>query len=108
MQFGLRRRRGYRPVPGTRRWLLGCGTLSLDLPRWRQHLVYGFVYGRDTYIVPSNAGCFAFISHDEFWCVATRKPEIHDRLMQDFEKLEPRVDSVKRRFCRSESNGPVT
>jgi hypothetical protein len=67
-----------------------------------------FVYGWDAYIVPSNAGCFAFISHDEFWCVATQKPEIHAHLMQDFEKLEPRVDSVKRRFCRSESNGSVT
>jgi hypothetical protein len=67
-----------------------------------------FVYGWDAYIVPSNADCFAFISHDEFWCVATRKPEMHARFLQDFEKLEPRVDSMKRRFCRSENNGHVT
>jgi hypothetical protein len=67
-----------------------------------------FVYGWDAYIVPSNANCFAFISHDEFWCVATRKPETHARLLQDFEKLEPRVDSVRQRFCRSENNGPAT
>lgn len=67
-----------------------------------------FVYGWDAYIVPSNTGCFAFISHDEFWCVATRKPEMHSRLLQDFEKLEPRVDSVRQRFCRSENNGRAT
>jgi len=62
-----------------------------------------FVYGWDAYIVPSNADCFAFISHDEFWCVATRKPEAHARLLQDFEKLEPRVDSMKLRFCRADN-----
>jgi len=67
-----------------------------------------FVYGWDAYIVPSNNGCFAFISHDEFWCVATRKPEMHSRLLQDFEKLEPRVDSVRQRFCRSANNGRAT
>jgi hypothetical protein len=67
-----------------------------------------FVYGWDAYIVPSNANCFAFISHDEFWCVATRKPETHARLLQDFEKLELRVDSVRQRFCRSENSGPAT
>lgn len=66
-----------------------------------------FVYGWDAYIVPSNAGCFAFISHDEFWCVATRKPEVHARLLREFEKLEPRIDSVKQRFCRPDNNGPA-
>lgn len=66
-----------------------------------------FVYGWDAYIVPSNAGCFAFISHDEFWCVANRKSEVHARLLKDFEKLEPRVDSQKLRFCRFE-NSPAT
>jgi hypothetical protein len=67
-----------------------------------------FVYGWDAYIVPSNADCFAFISHDGFWCVATRKPEMHARLLHDFEELEPRVDSVKGRFCRFENSGAKT
>jgi hypothetical protein len=63
-----------------------------------------FVYGWDAYIVPANAGCFAFISHDEFWCVATRKPDLHARLLKDLEKLEPLIDSRKQRFCRSEND----
>lgn len=63
-----------------------------------------FVYGWDAYIVPSNAGCFAFISHDEFWSVATRTSAVHARLLKDFEKLESCVDSQKLRFCRPENN----
>jgi hypothetical protein len=59
-----------------------------------------FVYGWDAYVVPSGADCFAFISHDEFWCVATRKAELHAQLLQDFADVEPRVDSMKERFCR--------
>jgi hypothetical protein len=59
------------------------------------------VYQWDAYVVPANAGCFAFISHDGFWCVATRDTEAHDQIWGDLNDLGPRIDeSVKRRFCR--------
>jgi hypothetical protein len=54
-----------------------------------------FVYGWDAYIVPSGGDCFAFVSHDEFWCVVGRQPEMHAQFLQDFADLEPRVDSRK-------------
>jgi hypothetical protein len=59
------------------------------------------VYGWDAYVIPSNAGCFAFISHDEFWCVATRDTEVQARASEELKDLKPRnVESHKRRFCR--------
>jgi hypothetical protein len=64
-----------------------------------------FVYGWDAYLVPSGADCFAFISHDEFWCVATRTPKTQARLLQDFGDLEPEiVPVVKERLCRPEND----
>lgn len=60
-----------------------------------------FVYRWDAYVVPANAGCFAFISHDGFWCVATREPEIHQRVWEDMRDLEPCLnEAARRRFCR--------
>lgn len=60
-----------------------------------------FLYGWDAYVVPSNAGCFAFISHDEFWCVVTRNPKAHARALEDLRDFQPRVEeSVSERFCR--------
>jgi hypothetical protein len=60
-----------------------------------------FVYQWDAYVVPSNAGCFAFISHDGFWCVATRDAEAQRQILVDLNDLGPRIDeSVKARFCR--------
>jgi len=62
------------------------------------------VYGWDAYIVPANAGCFAFISHDEFWCVATRDSEAHARVLEELKDLEPQVQQpLKLRFCRERS-----
>lgn len=59
------------------------------------------VYGWDAYVVPANAGCFAFISHDEFWCVATRDPEAHARVLEELKELEPQIqEPLKQRFCR--------
>ena len=75
-----------------------------ELAELTAFIVPCFVYGWDAYILPSGADCFAFISHDEFWCVATRKPEIHDRLLHEFEELEPQVDARKWRFCRGEND----
>jgi hypothetical protein len=60
-----------------------------------------FVYGWDAYVVPAGGDCFVFISHDEFWCVASRNAEVHARIIQDLRDLEPRIDSAKQRFCRS-------
>lgn len=60
-----------------------------------------FVFQWDAYVVPANAGCFAFISHDGFWCVATRDPEVHQQVWDDLKDLEPRIEEpVERRFCR--------
>jgi hypothetical protein len=60
-----------------------------------------FVYGWDAYVVPANAGCFAFISHDDFWCIATRNAELHTRFWEELKDLNPRIsDGVKQRFCR--------
>jgi len=63
-----------------------------------------FVYGWDAYVVPAAGDCFAFISHDQFWCVATRNPEAYARVGQHFSDLEPRADAMKRRFCRPEGD----
>lgn len=60
-----------------------------------------FVYGWDAYVVPANEGCFAFLSHDEFWCIATRNAEVHARFREELKGLNPRTDDgVKQRFCR--------
>jgi len=60
-----------------------------------------FVYQWDAYVVPSNAGCFAFISHDGFWCVATRDVEAHEQVVSELNDLAPRIpESAGRRFCR--------
>lgn len=59
-----------------------------------------FVYGWDAYVIPSGGECFAFISHDEFWCVATRNGEVHTRLLEEFKDFEPISDNVQQRFCR--------
>lgn len=60
------------------------------------------VYGWDAYIVPANAECFAFISHDEFWCVATRDAETHARVSEELSDLKPRTNEAeKARFCRA-------
>jgi hypothetical protein len=59
------------------------------------------VYGWDAYVVPANAGCFAFISHDQFWCVATRDTETHARASEELSELNPRTGHPsKARFCR--------
>lgn len=59
------------------------------------------VYGWDAYVVPANAGCFAFISHDEFWCVVTRDQEAHTREWQELKELEPQIqEPLTQRFCR--------
>ncbi len=59
------------------------------------------VYGWDAYVVPANAGCFAFICHDEFWCVATRDTETHTRVLEEMKDLKPRIcDREKQKFCR--------
>jgi hypothetical protein len=63
-----------------------------------------FVYGWDAYIIPAAGHCFAFISHDEFWCVATRDAGLHAQLLQDFKDLEPRIDSMRDRFCRPKAS----
>jgi hypothetical protein len=63
-----------------------------------------FVYQWDAYVVPANAGCFAFISHDGFWCVATRDSEAHKQIWSSLNDVGPRIDeSVKRRFCRPDA-----
>lgn len=59
-----------------------------------------FVYGWNAYIVPSNADCFAFISHDELWCIATRNAELHARLCEELQEFNPRSSTVAGRFCR--------
>jgi len=60
-----------------------------------------FVYGWDAYVVPANAGAFAFISHDEFWCIATRNAELHSRLWEELQDFKPHIiDDVKQKFCR--------
>lgn len=59
------------------------------------------VYGWDAYVVPANSGCFAFISHDEYWCVVTRDAKIHTQIWNDLKDLKPRIGkAAKRRFCR--------
>ena len=63
-------------------------------------LVPCFVYGWDAYVVPAGSDCFAFISHDGFWCAVTRNVAIHAKLLEDFKDLTPRVDAMKQRFCR--------
>lgn len=66
------------------------------------------VYGWDAYVVPANAGCFAFISHDEYWCVATRDAEAHARAIADLKDLGPRIgESEKKRFCRPNAAPPA-
>jgi hypothetical protein len=61
------------------------------------------VYGWDAYVVPANAGCFAFISHDEFWCVATRDTEVHAQAWEELKGLSPRIaQAQKQRFCRQD------
>jgi hypothetical protein len=63
-----------------------------------------FVYGWDAYVVPSNAGCFAFISHDGFWCVVTRTSEVQARLWEKLKDLHPRIgEAEKQRFCRPDA-----
>jgi hypothetical protein len=62
-----------------------------------------FVYGWDTYIVPARGDCFVFISHDGFWCIATRTTELYAQLLKNLKDLNPRVDSMPQRFCRPSS-----
>jgi hypothetical protein len=63
-----------------------------------------FVYQWDAYVVPAKTGCFAFISHDGFWCVATKDAEAHQQAMADLSDFEPRIEEgIKRRFCRPEA-----
>jgi hypothetical protein len=63
------------------------------------------VYGWDAYVVPANAGCFAFISHDEFWCVATRDAEAHAQAWEELKDLTPRIgEAEKQRFCRPDTH----
>lgn len=63
-----------------------------------------FVYQWDAYVVPANAGCFTLISHDGFWCVVTKDPEVHQQVWNDLKDMEPRVEeAVKRRFCRPDA-----
>jgi len=50
-----------------------------------------FVYGWDAYVIPSGGDCFAFISHDEYWCVTARHRESRDRLLVEFADFNPRV-----------------
>jgi hypothetical protein len=62
------------------------------------------VYGWDAYIVPASAGSFTFISHDEFWCVATRDSEVHSRVSEELKDLKPLiVETVRQRFCRQDA-----
>ncbi len=62
------------------------------------------VYGWDAYIVPADAGSFAFISHDEFWCVVTRDSEVHSRVSDELKDLKPLVvQTVTQRFCRQDT-----
>src|SRR5690348_4685973 len=62
------------------------------------------VYGWDAYVVPANARCFAFISHDEFWCVATRDAETCARVREELKGLDLRSEAIlKQRFCRQDT-----
>jgi hypothetical protein len=61
------------------------------------------VYGWDAYVIPNHpgCGCFAFISHDEFWCVVTRDPKAHAQAQEEMKgQKQLVVESVKQRFCR--------
>jgi len=59
-----------------------------------------FVYGWDAYVIPSNAGCFAFISHDEFWCLTSRDDETRKNLTATFAEFNPQIDDqLAPRFC---------
>jgi hypothetical protein len=87
--------------------------LGTALGHWFRHdeladlaafVVPCLVYGWDAYVVPANAGCFSFISHDEFWCVATRDVETHARVWEEMKDLKPRIcEAEKRRFCRPDA-----
>ncbi len=60
------------------------------------------VYGWDASRCACQPGVsLAFISHDEFWCVATRDPEVHARTQDELKNLNPFIDEAKKdRFCR--------
>lgn len=61
------------------------------------------VYGWDAYVIPATPGCFAFISHDEFWCVATRDRETYAWALEELKELKPRIgEAQKKRFCRED------
>lgn len=41
-----------------------------------------FVYGWNAFYLNSSHDTFVFISHDEWWCVVTRNPNVRDQLLQ--------------------------
>ncbi len=62
------------------------------------------VYGWDAYVVPANAGCFSFICHDGFWCVATRDSETQARVWEEMKDLKPRIcEAHRKRFFRPDA-----
>jgi hypothetical protein len=79
----------------------GHGFRADELADLAAFIVPCLVYGWDAYVVPANAGCFAFISHDEFWCVVTRDAKAHARALDELSGLKPRTsEAIKAGFCK--------
>jgi hypothetical protein len=67
-------------------------------------LVPCFVFGWDAYVVPCfNSDFFLHISHNEYWGIVARTPEVCDKFVQELKDLHPLESSrMRERFCRPE------
>ena len=61
-----------------------------------------YVFGWDAYILPSANDYFVHISHDEFWVVVSKTPEVHKQLLEQLSDFSPQAphERCKARFCR--------
>jgi hypothetical protein len=64
-----------------------------------------FIFGWDAYLLPSGEDYFVHISHDEFYTVVAKTPDMHAKLLKELESLhpDPGHDRSLARFCRGNS-----
>ena len=68
-------------------------------------LVPCFVFGWDTFFVPSGQDYFVHISHDEYWTVVVKTNAAYKRLFKELEPIAPQAahEGSLARFCRNAS-----